>query len=422
MKATRKKLLILGGTRISLEILEAAKSMDIDVFVADYNEDSPCKNMSDKSFLVSATDIDAVSDIIKKEKIDGVLMGYADVLLDSYVEICNSNNLPCYATHKAIDITANKREFKKYCRNHGVPTVEEYTLNDVRSGRVKYPIIVKPVDNSGARGIYICNNIDEFENNYKKALGYSKSHDVIIERLMNAKEATVFYYLHNGEAYLLGLGDRWMYEQNKSLLKLPVGYTFPSKNISQFVNNQNQSIIDMFKSLGMKEGMVFIQCFMEDGKYIIYEMGYRLTGSLEHHLMRKQYGFDHLKEIINYAVGNKVNTDNVAKIDPNQCCMANVTLLLKEGKIKDIPNLSLIHSIPGVIHEFASYKEGDSITQDNIGKLSQVGLRVLLTADSNKELVKNMDKIKEYASILDENDSEMIIKDYDYQQLCRNIL
>ena len=239
---------------------------------------------------------------------------------------------------------------------------------------------------------------------------------------MNGEEATVFYYLHNGKIYLLGIGDRWMYEQTKSLLKLPVGYTFPSQNISKFIDNQNKSIIDMFKSLDMKEGMVFMQCFVENEEYIIYEMGYRLTGSLEHHLIREQYGFDHLKEIINYAVGNKVNTDKVINIDPRQCCMANVTLLLKEGRIKNISNISLIHNISGVVHEFTSYDVGDSITQENIGKLSQVGLRVLLTANSNKELVENMNKIKECVSILDGNDSEMVIKDYDYNQLCRNIL
>lgn len=415
----KKKLLILGGTKISLQILRAAKAMDIIVYVADYNEDSPCKKEADKSFLVSATDVDAIVKIIKEEHIDGVLMGYADVLLDSYVEICHKADIPCYATHKAIDITANKRKFKQYCRAHNIPVVEEYTYDDVENNNVTYPIIVKPVDNSGARGIFICNNKNEFILNYKKALDYSPSKSVIIERLMDEKEVTVFYYLHKGEIYLLGAGDRWMFEQEKDILKLPIGYTFPASGLEVFLEEENNSIKEMFKSLDMKEGMVFLQCFNENGKYIIYEMGYRLTGSLEHHLMREQYGFDHLKAIINYAVGNPVSTIEVSNIDPENCCMANVTILLNKGRIAKYEGIDKLHDKKGVIDYFLSYDENDRIDSDIIGKLSQVGIRILLTADNKKQLLERMDNVKDMVYALDDNNNDLFIKDYSYQTICQ---
>lgn len=418
MSEHQKKLLILGGTRISLQILEAAKKMGLAVFVADYNEDSPCKQIADKSFMVSATDVNAVTEIIHKEKIDGVLMGYADVLLNAYVDICQSAGLPCYATHKSIDITANKREFKNFCRVHGVPVVDEYSFEDVTEGRVIYPLIVKPVDNSGARGIYICRNKDEFQVNYERALEFSQSKQVLIERLMEGKEATVFYYLHEGEIYLLGIGDRWMYEQNDSTLKLPVGYTFPSEDTQSYIDCQNETVVNMFRNLDMREGMVFMQCFVENGRYIVYEMGYRLTGSLEHHLMDQQYGFNHLQAIIDYSVGNKVDISPLASVDPKKCCMANVTLLLKKGTICGTPDIEKLHDLPGVVYAFPSYIAGESITDAQVGKLAQVGLRVLLTADTDEQLLERMNKVKEQASFTDDDDNEMLIKDYDYTQLC----
>lgn len=419
MSADKKKLLILGGTRISLQILETAKSIGLQVYVADYNEDSPCKSLADKSFMTSATDIDGIAEIIKNEKIDGILMGYADVLLLPYVEICEKTGLPCYANHQSIGITSNKRKFKDYCRQYEVPVVEEYDYQDICNEKAKYPLIVKPVDNSGSRGVYICHDKDEFYQNYKRALIYSDAKDVIIERMMTDKEATVFYYLHEGEIYLLGIGDRWMYEQNNSLLKLPVGYTFPSQNIRNYIAHQDYNVRAMFKSLDMKEGLVFMQCFVHNGLYIVYEMGYRLTGSLEHHLMREQYGFDHLKAMINYAVGNEVIIDNINSLDPETCCMANVTLLLKKGEISDLSSIRRLNKIPGFISFFSSYEEGDSITDDEIGKLSQVGLRVLLKAPEKDELLRRMDCVKDAASILDIASGEMIIKNYDYKTLCR---
>jgi len=414
----KKKLLILGGSQISLQILYAAKEMGVEVYVTDYYENSPCKALADKSFMISATDIDAVVDLINKEHIDGVLMGYADVLMPYYDEICKRSGLPRYSNRNAIDITTDKAVFKKYCKEYGVPTVEEYTIQQVRIRAVKFPVIVKPVDNSGARGIYICNNIEEFETNYHKALSFSKSGNVIIERMMTGTEATIFYYFHDGVPYLLGVADRWMYQQNDKLLKLPVGYTFPSKNISQYINSEDQAIKRMFNSLDMKEGMVFLQSFVENGTYIIYEMGYRLTGSIEHHCFDRQYGFNHLKAIIDFSIGNRVDSSIVKSINPMECNMANVTLLLKKGTIASIEGLDQVKLLPEVVSYHLSYGIGDKIDDSVLGKLAQVGVRVLLVAKSHVELINAMDTVKDLITIIDDKGNDMIIRDYSYKELC----
>ena len=416
MGIMNKKLLILGGTTISLQILYAAKSIGISVYVTDYNEDSPCKKYADKSFMVSATDIESVVELIKEENIDGVLMGYADVLLPYYVEICQRAGLPCYANSKAVEITTDKDLLKRYCIDYNIPVVEEFSLKAVMDNKVSFPLIVKPVDNSGARGIYICHNRKEFEHNYLNALCYSKSGKVLIERLMQGKEATIFYYFHEGKAYLLGIGDRWMYEQNADLLKLPIGYTFPSKKIEFFLSEQDQNLKRMFHSLNMNEGMVFIQTFLDGDKYIVYEMGYRLTGSIEHYLMEAQYGFNHLKAIINFAVGNKVE---IKSINPENCCMANVSLLLKEGIIERYEGINTLNDMPGVVNYHISYPIGQVVDCNIIGKLAQVGIRVLLVADNESQLLERMDIVKERLHIWSTQGEEMIINDYSYQTICQ---
>jgi len=414
-----KKLLILGGTQISLQILNAAKEMGMIVYVADYNEDSPCKKFADKSFMTSATDVRGIVKIIKDEQVDGVLMGYADVLLPYYNEICKTAKVPCYSNRHAIDVTTDKAVFKRYCQKFNIPTVPEYSVSDIKEGLVEYPVIVKPVDNSGARGIYICNNIDEFNVNYHKALEYSKAGKVIIERMMTGMEATIFYYLHDGAIYLMGVADRWMYTQNQSTLRLPIGYTFPSKELTSYIENQDENVKKMFRSLGMKEGMVFMQSFVEDDKYIIYEMGYRLTGSIEHHVFENQYSFNHLKAMIDFAVGNEVDVSTVQALEPGQCCMGNATLLLKKGTISKIEGVENLTTIPGVVAYHMSYNLGAKIDDTVIGRLAQVGARVLFVNSSQDELLDAMDRAKESIRILDANGEDMIIKDYSYNDLCK---
>lgn len=414
----KKKLLLLGGTSISRQIVYAAHEMGLLVYVTDYNEDSPCKKIADKSFMVSCTDIDAVVQLIKEYDIDGVIMGYADILMPSYVKICEKAGLPCYANLHAIEVTSNKSKFKSCCREHGIPVVPEYSFDDVEKGNVIYPLIVKPVDNSGARGIYICHGKEEFDKYYPKALASSPSKHILIERYMECKEATAFYYMHKSEIYLLGVADRHMFKFSDNFLRLPIGYTFPSINKNEFLKDEDGKIKSLFHSLGMNEGMAFIQCFNDDGKYIVYEMGYRLTGSIEQHLMEHAYGFNHLKAMIKYAVGDNIDLTPLRSEKLGNAIMANVTLLLSEGVINNYEGESDVMKIPGVLHLHKSYEPGTVVDDSMIGKLAQVGIRVLLYADNHDQLINRMDEVKDMLKVMSTEQKDMILRGYSYKEKC----
>lgn len=414
-----KRLLVLGGTSISRQIVYAAHELNYDVYVTDYYENSPCKKIAEKSFMVSCTDVDRVVQLIKKENIDGVIMGYADVLMPSYVQICERAGLPCYANLHAIEVTSNKADFKELCRNFDVPVVPEYSIENVEYGNVAYPLIVKPVDNSGARGIYICGDKTEFDTYYPQSLHFSPQKHVLIERFMHGREATIFYYLHKGEIYLLGIGDRHMLAFSDHLLQLPIGYTFPSVNQQDFLKVENENIKRMFRSLNMNEGMVFMQCFNENGNYIVYEMGYRLTGSIEHHLMEHAYGFNHLKAMLQYAVGEKVNIKPLQSADIGNAILANVTLLLSKGTIDHYEGMDEVKNIPGVLHTHESYPIGQVIDESMLGRLAQVGIRVLLHADNKTQLLQRMDLVKDTLKVVSTDGNDMILRNYSYKDTCK---
>lgn len=414
-----KKLLILGGTSISRQILYMAKQMKLDVYVTDYLADSPCKKLADKNFMVDCTDVDSVVQLIRKEHIDGVITGYADVLLPYYVQICEKAGLPCYANLHAIKATTNKSTFKSLCKQFSIPVVSEYSIQDVLSDKVNFPILIKPVDNSGARGIYICHHKSEFEENYPKALQFSRSKHILIEPYITGKEATIFYYLHENEAYLLGVGDRHMLSHHANMLPLPIGYTFPSLQQNEFIKHEHKKIKKLFHSLCMKEGMVFMQAFNHGGHYIIYEMGYRLTGSIEHHLMGHAHHFNHMKAILDYAVGNPVDIAPLRDMDINNCATANVTLLLSEGTIDHYEGLEEAKRMPGVLHIHLSYPTGTVIDSNIIGKLAQVGVRVLLYADNKPQLLQRMDAVKDAIRVISTENRDMLLKQYSYQEVCQ---
>ena len=89
-----KRLLILGGMRFSCEIVNKAKEMGIYTLVADYNkiEDSPAKQIADEAVDLSVTDVEAVVDFISNNAVDGVFVGFNDMLLPYYAEICKNGD------------------------------------------------------------------------------------------------------------------------------------------------------------------------------------------------------------------------------------------------------------------------------------------------------------------------------------------
>ncbi len=420
-----KKLLIMGGPALACNIVETAKSMGITTIVTDWYtpEQMPAKKIADKYFMESTADVDAMVDLINKENINGVITGFTDSTLQYYQKVCEKAKLPCYATEEQIEITTNKRKFKDICHNFDIPVVEEYNIqpefSEEKCSKIKFPVIVKPVDNSGARGITICKNAKELKHAYQKALSFSESNSVLVERYMNCKEVSIFYVINNGNIYLTAMGDRHIKRNQDGVIPLPVAYTFPSEYLPNYLNKLDEKVKKMFKALGMKNGMIFIQSFIEDDECVFYEMGYRLTGSLEHELLEKISGFNPMKMLLNFSITGKMDPENkLINANPRFNKWAcNITFLVKPGKIGNIEGIEKILTYPEVVYALPSYKNGDIVPEEAKGTLQQVVLRVFAITNTKKELVQVMNKIHNTFSVKTDNNKNMLLETLDTNEL-----
>lgn len=426
-----KRLLILGGSRISCEIIRKAKDMGVHTMVTDWYplEKSPAKQLADEYFMTSTSDIPAMVKLIKDEKIDGVVTGFTDSVLPYYAEICEKAGIPCYGTKEQFEVLTNKNTYKKLCKDFGVPVVDEYqiTEEDLSTDKlenIKYPVLVKPADNSGARGISICNNKEELVNNYKKALEFSQRKEILVERYINGEEVTVFYVLQDGEIYLSGIGNRHVKHNQDGVIPLPVAYTFPSVHTKKYVEETDSKVKDMFKSLGMQNGMVFMQCLVEEGHCIIYDIGYRLTGTLEYKLLEEVCGYNPLEMMIDYALtGIKAEPQLEGKATSfwNKIGF-NVSFLIKPGAIKNIEGLDKIKAIPNIIDAVLAHEEGEEIPISAKGTLKQIILRVFATADNKEELKELLDTIYNTLNVTSEDGENMLLEGFDTKEFKGDVL
>ena len=320
MELRGKRLLILGGSRISCEIVKRARDMGIITGVTDWYEleKSPAKQLADEAYFVSTSDIDAMVSLIREKKFDGVITGFTDSVLPYYAEMCDKAGVPAYGTRQQFETFIDKVKYKKLLQKYGIPTIKTY-LGESADAIVDivYPVIVKPTDGSGSRGITVCSDRKELEAAVLFARSSSKSNNILIERYIDAPEVTVFWLFINGRPHLTMLGNRHVKHIQEGELPLPVGYTFPASIQRRFLAETAPKMEKMFKDNGIRNGMMFMQCKVEDGCCLVYDIGYRLTGSLEYKIQKSVCGYDPVEMLIHFAITGKMCDENTEKrIDP----------------------------------------------------------------------------------------------------------
>lgn len=419
MNLLRKRLLIMGGMQVSCEIVRKAQEMGIYTIVADYYpaEKSPAKKIADKAIEVSVTDVDAVVQVIKEEEADGVFVGFNDMLLPYYAEICEKAGLPCYGTKEQFEMLINKDRYKALCRQFGIPTIPEYSIKDEI---IEYPVLVKPVDSSGSRGISICHSQEELKVAIETGRKASKSGRVLIERYMEGREVTVFWTFQNGNYYLSALGNRHVkHNQGMDVIPLPVGYTFPSVFLSKYRKEVEENCKRMFRHLGLKDGMMFMQCKVENGTCYVYDLGFRLTGSLEYKILERVCGYNPLEMMIQYALTEKMGNESIAgmAVPEFKTPAFNVSCLCAPGTIKEIKGIEEVMRMPEVEDVVIAHMPGETISEEMRGLLAQISVRVLGSVSNKKDLLPIMEHIDNTIHIVGEKGEELLLPGIEFSDI-----
>lgn len=406
-----KRLLILGGMRISCEIVRKAQEMGVYTIVADYNRvaDSPAKQIADEAVELNVTDIDAVVSYVKNHEIDGIIVGFNDMLLPYYAEICEKSGLPCYGTKDQFLILTNKKRIKALYRQFDLPVIPDYNPD---SDNILFPVIVKPVDSSGSRGITICYDRTELEPALETAQRASKTGEVIIERYMDKQEVTVFWTFQDGYYFLSALGNRHVRQnQGMDIIPLPVGYTFPSVFLSKFRTKFENNCKKLFRHLGIKDGMMFMQCKVDDGICYVYDLGYRLTGSLEYKILERVCGYNPLEMMICHALTGKMGNESIVdKAIPEFNIPAfNLSCLCAPGTIENIMGIEEVMSYPEVEDVVLAHVPGDTITESMRGLLSQITVRVIGSVQNKEYLMPVIRKIEKTIQVVGKDGKQLLL-------------
>lgn len=422
-----KKLLIMGGNPETSPLVKLANDMGIKTIVTSGRSTDDAKKYAWKAYDVDGMDGPGLIALAREEQVDGVLVGVADILVPSYCKVCDALGFPCYATQQIVDVFSYKDVFKSTCESYGVHGIPEYYLDaemkpeDV--AKIKYPVMVKPVDNGGGVGMTVVYKESELNAAVDKALAASPNKRFIVERYMDGvDDVGIYYTFKDGKCSASCVFDRFTSGEQKGKSRVNMGSIYPSRHIKDYFNRMHKNAIRMFEKIGIKNGVLLISGFYEDGEFYMYDPGFRLQGEAPHLLMKAIHGFDQREMLIRFALTGSQGDLDILEAD--DCyfrgkAASTFWILLKEGKIGKIEGLEDVDNDPRVVANIQRLREGDTVDPTWVGTERQVLTRLYLVCDSKKELA---DCIKEYQGKIKVTDAEgknMLLNSFDPYEACK---
>ena len=374
-----KKLLILGAMEMHVPLIKRAKEMGNYVITVDYIPENPGHKLADEAYYDSTTDLDAVLKLSKKLNIDGIMTYNSDPAAPTAAYVAEKLGLPGNP-YQSVKIMSEKNLFRDFLISNGLnaPKFGNYlNIEDAlcHINDFSFPIIIKPVDSSGSKGVTVVNNVNDVQNAIECALEKSRSKKIIIEEYIEpvGKQLHGDGFVQNGKVVFLYLGDHHFDSTINNLV--PYSTTYPTEHPVEIVNACKNQIQDFISKVGFKNGgfNVELRISNKDNKPYIIDIGARNGGNFTPKVIEYGSGFNFLDRAIKIALGE--NIDDIKITDKIYNFVSY--LILHSNKNGVLNNIVLDKMIEDRIIEKHIYlKSGDKV-ETFLGANAALGVLIM---------------------------------------------
>ena len=308
-----KKLLLLGGSSYLIPAIKIAQNLGIYVITCDYLPNNIAHKYSNEYHNVSIVDKEAVLSLAKELKIDGIMSFATDpgVVVASYV----ATKLGLYTNpYKSIEILQNKGKFRKFLEknNFNVPkskTYKNYTIAVKDIEKFEFPIIVKPVDSAGSKGVKRVDDLENFKYAFEYALKYSISKEVIVEEFIEkiGFSSDTDSFSVDGKLTFCSFSDQ-LFDKNADNPYTPSAYVWPCSMCIEKQKELESEIQRLIKLLNMKSSIYNIEtCIGKNKKAYIMECTPRAGGNRLSEILKLATKQDLITASIKASLGMKID-------------------------------------------------------------------------------------------------------------------
>lgn len=416
-----KKLLVIGGDVNDINIINTAHEMGVYVISTDRNTDydrSPAKKLADEAWDIDYGNPEAVAKKCIEENVDGVMAGYSEFRVLSAAKVAKLIGKPFYATEEQIELTRSKRTFKDLCMKFGVPIAKDYCysypITQEEKDNVKYPVIVKPTDYAGCKGISVCYNREQLEEAIELAVSLSASKTIIIEDYLSGTELMAIYTIVDGEISLSCLNEKYISQDHERISGLCDIVLTPSKYHEMYVRTTDEKTKGFLKGIGAQNGVAFFQFIANENAITAFEMGYRLNGNNDYKVIKRYNDINYMKMLISHSLTGKMG-DDIRKDNPVfRQYLCTLLTYVHAGTVGNV-EYSALDGAKGIDDIYPWVAPGKTIIED--GSTQQRGVSVKISADSLEEIAELIKFVQDHLSITDTDGNNMLFKPFDTNRL-----
>lgn len=319
-----KKLMLLGGMRYLVPVIEAAHKLGVYVITCDYLPNNIAHKYSDEYCNVSILEKDKVLEKAKELKIDGILSFACDPGVVTAAYVAEKMGLPSSGPYESVEILQNKGKFRKFLteNNFNVPVAKQYTdietaLNDTEM--FNWPVIVKPTDSAGSKGVTKVEEKDKLKDAINYALKFSHSNEFIIEDFLEkvGDSSDCDSFSIDGKLKFVSFSAQ-KFDENCENPYTPAAFTWPasiSKIHQEELTNEIQRLLTL---LNMKSSIYNIETReCTNGKAYIMECSPRGGGNRLAEMIIYMTGVDMITNIVKSALGMELDVIEQKEIKDN---------------------------------------------------------------------------------------------------------
>ncbi len=396
-------ILIVGAGLMQVPAVKIAREMGLKTLVTDYNADAPGLGLADIPVVMSTKDVEGTVRIARQyqSQIRGVITVGTDATL-TVAAVAGALGL-VGIHYEAAENATHKLKMRNALKAAGVsiPDFEGvWTIDEARSAaqRIGFPVVMKPVDNMGARGVVRVNDVASAENAYRHAKSHSTSGEVIVERFMDGPELSIDALVWDSEIIAWGIADRII---ARPPYFIELGHNMPSAEPPERIEAAKDVMRRAVRALGITFGAAKGDVKLLNGGAAIGECAARLSGGwMSSHTFPLSSGYSMIRGAIEIAIGRKpVIPDLLSRVSMERAILAS------PGRITRIDGVGKARRIRGVKDVIMKASVGDMVNAPT-SNMDKQG-HVIVAGETHEECEAILRKAMETIQVEVESDQEM---------------
>lgn len=375
----KKSILVFGVGELQQSIISRAKKMNMFVVGIDPCEDAYCKEDCDAFEVVGGQDFEGTIAVAKKYNVSAIVTAATDKPLVMMARVAKELHLPFFSQETA-EWSTDKFQMKQRFIEGGVPCARGRLIHNAEEAKDLYfPLICKPRDNSGSRGVKLCRDLSELDFCIKEAFEVSKLDTVLIEEFIEGREFSIESLHYEGMSEVIQFTE-------KKTTEFPYNVELGHKQPANLTEDQRNQIRDIIVKIA--HCMHFENCpshtelKINDRGIFVIETSPRLGGDyITSTLTPLSTGINLEDQLLHIAIGDKVDTIS------NRVDKASAVYFFSfpEGEVKSIdPKINDVVNWPKVQSFNLKLKVGHTVNKIT-SSLNRYG-QFIVTGDSREEV------------------------------------